>query len=739
MPSQMVATDRPPNAPQIPAEHELDSLAARELERSEVEFPLVGEKIEWLFEFAASMPAETWEVEWLADELTLAGPLAAFEWVRDHIRYEPYQGTLRGAEGTLAARAGNSVDQALLLDALLERQLVEAEFVFGRLDDGAVARLLQAARDGPARHADEFHPGAAYAVEGIAARARRDYAVLRAALQGTLDLDEGNDESIAAAAAREHTWLRIPFGSERLDLDPTLAEHQPGDQLTDLRSAAAEIPAALSHEVRVQVILEELAGDMPSERAVLDVRLDAVTAAAARLHLLFEPDLSGFAGAIAQVLAGDERWSPVLLIDGERVVGEPFSAGGSGVDLLGDESDLPEPVSARLVASTVQPDGTTREAAHELFDRRAPVRSDDPAIAPELRELRVINGAPDILLPVTTITVSNGGASPRRLAEEQALALDFVDQVLVDEVAARPYILADRLWPYAVAGRVLAMTSEQVLVPAAGGGGHGYVAEPRVYVHTIAIDPGDPDDWIEVTDLMLDAVRVLPAVGGAATAPAQLWYGTLQSALETDRGLRALAAVGLGATSRSASIALEPQAARAYRADEVPTSADPALLADAAGGSIIVSSVEPGEAEAWWAVDPVSGTTRAMLSSGYHGVRDVVAADTFEPRFSMHDSSGHRKAMGSKKRVTDRYGRGNTSRGTGYRPSNPPRKPGLPRGTKFRPPRPTTPTTPRSRCGGSEYITVISCVSVPATAPVIFLATVYGVAIELLTYKLLFD
>src|SRR5690349_20231057 len=48
--------------------------------------------------------------------------IAAF--VTAEIRYEPYAGALRGAIGTLWAGAGNSVDTAQLLAALLEASIV---------------------------------------------------------------------------------------------------------------------------------------------------------------------------------------------------------------------------------------------------------------------------------------------------------------------------------------------------------------------------------------------------------------------------------------------------------------------------------------------------------------------------------------------------------------------------------------------------------------------------------------
>ena len=65
-----------------------------------------------------------------------------FRFVADEIAYEPYPGILRGALGTLQARAGNSADKALLLAALLDASLIPYRFAQGSLDEAASAQLL---------------------------------------------------------------------------------------------------------------------------------------------------------------------------------------------------------------------------------------------------------------------------------------------------------------------------------------------------------------------------------------------------------------------------------------------------------------------------------------------------------------------------------------------------------------------------------------------------------------------
>ena len=60
-------------------------------------------------------------------------PVSIFNFVRDEIGYESYKGSLRGARGTLWSKAGNALDQASLLIALLRASNIPARYVRGTL------------------------------------------------------------------------------------------------------------------------------------------------------------------------------------------------------------------------------------------------------------------------------------------------------------------------------------------------------------------------------------------------------------------------------------------------------------------------------------------------------------------------------------------------------------------------------------------------------------------------------
>lgn len=64
------------------------------------------------------------------------------KFVQEDIALEPYAGTLRGAQGTLISRAGNTLDQSLLLATLLKNAGYEARISRAKLDSTQVELLL---------------------------------------------------------------------------------------------------------------------------------------------------------------------------------------------------------------------------------------------------------------------------------------------------------------------------------------------------------------------------------------------------------------------------------------------------------------------------------------------------------------------------------------------------------------------------------------------------------------------
>ena len=77
------------------------------------------------------------------------GVEAAFAYVRDRVRYEPYPGILRGSWGTFLTRAGNAADRSLLLGTLLGVKGVPVRYAAGTLDETASSRLFDRTFDAP--------------------------------------------------------------------------------------------------------------------------------------------------------------------------------------------------------------------------------------------------------------------------------------------------------------------------------------------------------------------------------------------------------------------------------------------------------------------------------------------------------------------------------------------------------------------------------------------------------------
>ncbi|MBC2731947.1 DUF6531 domain-containing protein, partial [Thiobacillus sp.] len=73
------------------------------------------------------------EIRALAEKLGYS-PVKIFQYVTNEIAFEPYFGSLKGAQGTLVSKAGNATDQASLLIALLRASNIPARYVLGTIE-----------------------------------------------------------------------------------------------------------------------------------------------------------------------------------------------------------------------------------------------------------------------------------------------------------------------------------------------------------------------------------------------------------------------------------------------------------------------------------------------------------------------------------------------------------------------------------------------------------------------------
>ena len=270
----------------------------------------------------------------LADSLE-DDPMAAFAWVRDSIGFDPYSGELRGAGGTFAARAGNSVDRALLLQKLLTLMAVPTRLAHATLDTSTATQLVQRSFQQPAKPLaavalDEAETGP---FDSLAARAQRDYSLLRNALGDRVSTMDGSSNADAIQATKDHWWVEMASGADWIDLDPSMPDAQPGQTLAPVEDVVDALPDSEQQTVTIRVLAEILSGGQLNESPVLDQTLSAADAGSSELYLAFEPAGQGLGSTISQALGSATSWEPVLYVGDDQVIGSAFPV-TAGKDLF---------------------------------------------------------------------------------------------------------------------------------------------------------------------------------------------------------------------------------------------------------------------------------------------------------------------------------------------------------------------------------------------------------------------
>jgi hypothetical protein len=301
-------------------------------------------------------------------------PGVLFAFVRDNISYDPYVGSLRGAQGALLSRSGNALDRSLLLAALLSKAGHDTEVVSGMLDASSAGRLvsqagatlpLPSAGSGasPVDLARAFglpQQQVADISSDITRRAEAaDTSLLEiaqaqsAALQRQLAIASTPTVNLEQqlAAAAEHHWVRYRDVSGAIrDLDSSFRDAAPGQSFAAVAAQFRPdaIPEELRHRLRIVVTLrvgerESSGPEKVVDTVLIDRRLDTSDRQGQLIRIenlpipSLEQALQGGA-AFDKALDGVTRYVTVLTI-GDKAEGSKF------FDLRGTLTDSAEGVA----------------------------------------------------------------------------------------------------------------------------------------------------------------------------------------------------------------------------------------------------------------------------------------------------------------------------------------------------------------------------------------------------------
>ncbi len=224
------------------------------------------------------------------------------KFVTNDINFEQYAGLLRGAQGTLMSRAGNSLDQAVLLATLLNDAAYESRVVRGELNRTQINTLLQQMgrkkskqisgdlekyKDIFKRMArlaaipeDKINLFAENSIKNVSVKDTGEYQdaidsrnfILDKIekLKGKIEPLDITDELVKEA--RDYFWVEVRLGQSTKwkSVHPTFPDA--GTQLKSIRRTGVmknKIPSDLQHRFRIQAFVEQKTGNKLTSRAIM--------------------------------------------------------------------------------------------------------------------------------------------------------------------------------------------------------------------------------------------------------------------------------------------------------------------------------------------------------------------------------------------------------------------------------------------------------------------------------------
>ncbi len=595
---------------------------------------------------------------------------AIFAFVRDQIHYESYAGVLRGARGTLWARAGNAADQAVLLGELFAAAQIPYRFAIGPLEgaqaDALAAHLtrstaeaylpldeamlaaslhaldladmadLEAAAEGQ-ESLDRFSKSGQAAVELSQASLASSQTAITDALAGAgIDLPPLAPPRLTVWELDQHAWIQVADGPAWLNYDPSL----PGDM--DLAPDAPletpdTLPDAWRHQLRITIAADDFSfGSL--------LRRDVVTYAATSDQLVNIPiavsmaapeDLASLGMGLTELFTGQKSIFPSIYADGVTVdAGAPlvFATGdATAQDPFGGTTAgvaEGETLAVWLVVDITSPGADPVTIERALLDR----------VSPEDRASGLV--VLENVAPISMVTTILGEET---IAELNVLPIIHVDVARLPAINAIDTFTQDEVFSsLGLLGPTLSSFRDNLgQQEEARNGSWSYPSAPNVTVFHIAppaIDEPDATTTLSV-DLLYRQRTSLPLAGVDASSAVHplVLSGILDAVAEAtlllpivggEAEVADASGVAIGPTIGDVFAAAEPDVGVAVltsAADLATIEADPRsqgyITAALNAGLYVIVPQGPVDVRGepvlgWWIVDPLTGRTRDQLQNG---------------------------------------------------------------------------------------------------------------------------
>jgi hypothetical protein len=596
-------------------------------------------------------------------------PQACAAFVRERLRYEPYSGILRGANGALTAGGGNSADLALLLSEMVGSadSPPQFRFVVAQLSNEQADALLKGAISQPPAETvvaggspGEELPAMPHvqpdppAQDSFRARAAADLDQLAPMLEG---LNRSNASWRGAMeAARTHIWLQVRQKDEWATFDPSgnLPLPPSGTQVLD------RLPQEWNHRVGLLVEVEALSGGKLSRAPLMEGQWTAAALYGRPLELEIIPrqlslaamfDGKESAGFLQQAQSFEDFDLALSLPGEEPRVGKSFNLRGSSVAAdkgeiggqvdpfgafhrPGQAAEQPTQLSGVWVTLTVGlNDNSPRKIERALLDRIGPAaRAGDGTLTiddawKDERRVRIA------LFQRHQILIGGGPFDTAKLARD---VLDSIAQGgILDQALAVKFgqghgpfskTVADLALPSAPA-ELIALQNVPAALAQAGVAGRGicFAGTPQVFIHSRTFDVREDKNLIARDEIDIagnDLVFLLPpGAADDAVLLHGLWASELEGELLERGGSSPVHAAGIiraAARQRIALRRMEAAADLALTTADINTKA--VMARKLAEGNILIAPATPVVLNgiprfAWWQI----ASTGQILAIGSDG------------------------------------------------------------------------------------------------------------------------